>query len=158
SPAMAARAADGTAGTGSSSARNGPRPTNIILIVTDDQRADTLRFMPNVERLLAGHGITFSHYYVTTSLCCPSRSSILTGQYSRHTGVFDNVGTHGGAVAFDDHSTVATWLSRGGYTTALVGKYLNGYPGFGRCYFPPGWSRWDALASEPEAHYYDYTV
>src|SRR5207248_1114286 len=84
--------------------------------------------------------------------------SILTGQYSRHTGVFDNVGTHGGAVAFDDHSTVATWLSRGGYTTALVGKYLNGYPSFGRCYFPPGWSRWDALASEPEAHYYDYTV
>ena len=131
---------------------------NLILIVTDDQRADTLRYMPNVERLLVGHGVTFSRYYVTTSLCCPSRASLLTGQYSRHTGVFDNVGPHGGAVAFDDRSTLATWLAGDGYATALVGKYLNGYPSFGQCYFPPGWTRWDALDSEPEAHYFDYTL
>ena len=131
---------------------------NLILIVTDDQRADTIRFMPNVRRLLATHGVTFRRFYVTTSLCCPARAGILTGQYARHTGVFDNVGPHGGANAFHDRSTIATWLSDGGYTTALVGKYLNGYSRFGRCYFPPGWSEWDALASEPEAHYFDYPL
>jgi arylsulfatase A-like enzyme len=150
--------APGSGGAVQGSAANAARRPNLILIVTDDQRADTLRFMPNVQRLLAGHGVTFPNFYVTTSLCCPSRTSILTGQYSRHTGVFDNVGAHGGAVAFDDRSTLATWLSGAGYTTALVGKYLNGYPSFGRCYFPPGWTEWDALASEPEAHYYDYTL
>jgi arylsulfatase A-like enzyme len=167
SPAFATEGSSGRARPGVSAAFGGGTPAaslgtagrpNIILIVTDDQRADTLRFMPNVRRLLGGHGVTFRNFYVTTSLCCPARTSILTGQYSRHTGVYDNVGPRGGAVAFDDRSTVATWLSGAGYTTGLVGKYLNGYPSLGRCYFPPGWNEWDALASEPEAHYYDYVL
>jgi N-acetylglucosamine-6-sulfatase len=150
--------ASATGGDGSAAARTGGRRPNVILIVTDDQRADTLRYMPNVKRLLAGHGVTFRRFYVTTSLCCPSRASILTGQYSRHTGVFDNVGPHGGAIAFDDHSSLATWLASGGYRTALVGKYLNGYTSLGRCYFPAGWSEWNAVSSEPEAQYFDYTI
>src|SRR6266542_3766309 len=57
---------------------------NLVLILTDDQRWDTLWAMPNVRHLLADHGVTFDDAFVTTSLCCPSRASILTGRYSRH--------------------------------------------------------------------------
>jgi N-acetylglucosamine-6-sulfatase len=72
--------------------------------------------------LLADHGVTFSNAFVTPPVCCPARSRILTGQYSRHTGVLDNKAPNGGALAFDDRSSLATWLSSGGYETALVGK------------------------------------
>ena len=54
-------------------------PPNIVLILTDDQRADTLRFMPNVQRLLVGNGIAFTNGYVVNPVCCPSRASSLTG-------------------------------------------------------------------------------
>jgi N-acetylglucosamine-6-sulfatase len=153
-----APAARGPSPGAAATASGGDRPLNVVLIVTDDQRADTLRFMPNVERLLAGHGVTFRNFFVTTPLCCPSRASILTGQYSRHTGVLDNFGPDGGAMSFDDHSTVSTWLANAGYTNALVGKYLNQYSALGRCYFPPGWDEWDARISEPQSHYFDYTL
>jgi N-acetylglucosamine-6-sulfatase len=136
----------------------GGRP-NIVLILTDDQRADTLFAMPNVRRLLGGHGITFPNAFVTTSFCCPSRTSILTGLYSHHTGVLSDAPPDGGAPAFDDRSTIATWLSDAGYETAFVGKYLNAYTQLGPTYVPPGWDEWDAIASEPIAsRYYGYTL
>ncbi len=98
---------------------------NLVLIVTDDQRWDLLQSMPNVEHLLAAQGLTFTNFFVTTSLCCPSRTSILTGQYSRHTGVYGGSDPkHGDARAFHDSSTLATWLQDSGYETAMVGKYL----------------------------------
>src|SRR5436190_24324364 len=55
---------------------------NIVLLLTDDQRWNTLWAMPNVQRLLADHGVTFRNGFVVNSLCCPSRASILTGRYS----------------------------------------------------------------------------
>jgi N-acetylglucosamine-6-sulfatase len=132
---------------------------NIILILTDDQRADSLGVMPNVRRLLAARGVTFTNAFTTTSLCCPSRTSTLTGQYSRHTDVLSNWPPDGGAPAFHDGSTVATWLHRAGYTTGLVGKYLNQYELLGRRYIPPGWDEWDVYASQPELNYYGgYTL
>jgi arylsulfatase A-like enzyme len=129
-----------------------------VFILSDDQRADTLYAMPNVQRLLGAHGVTFTHFYATTPVCCPSRSSFLTGQYSHHTGVLDNVGPDGGAKAFDDRSTVATWLHDAGYTTGLFGKYLNGYPELDKCRVPPGWSTWNALDAEPLNTYYGFTL
>ena len=131
---------------------------NIVFILTDDQRLDTLSFMPNVKELLAAHGVTFTNAFVTTSLCCPSRASILTGQYSRHTGVLSNVPPDGGAPSLRDASTVATWLHDGGYRTALVGKYLNAYNLLdGR--IPPGWDYWAAIDNDAErSHYYDFTL
>jgi N-acetylglucosamine-6-sulfatase len=131
---------------------------NIILIVTDDQRWNTLWAMPNVRRDLVAHGVTFTNSFVTTSLCCPSRASILTGQYSRHTGVYNDAGRHGGAPAFTDTSTLATWLHGAGYQTALVGKYLNDYNLMPH-HEPPGWSEWDAIASpSPAIRSYDYKL
>ena len=136
-----------------------PGRPNLILIVTDDQRWDTLWAMPKLERLLAGHGVTFANSFVTTSLCCPSRTSILTGEYSRHTGVRGDSPPVGGAPAFHDGSTLATWLHGAGYTTGMIGKYLNDYPMLGRAYIPPGWDEWDAIDEDrPALLYYDYSL
>jgi N-acetylglucosamine-6-sulfatase len=131
------------------------RPS-IVLILTDDQRWDTLWSMPNVHDLLVGHGVTFSNGFVVNSLCCPSRTSILTGQYSHTTRVYKNRPPYGGFQTFgnQDRSTVATWLHAAGYTTGLVGKYLNSYEN--TKYIPPGWDRWVAFSGPTD--YYDYTL
>ena len=85
--------------------------------------------------------------------CCPSRASILTGRYSHSNGVYTNQNgqPHGGFRAFDDRSTVATWLDEAGYRTAMLGKYFNGYEG---PYVPPGWDRW--FATYVNGAFYDY--
>lgn len=141
---------------GSSSGSDG-RP-NIVLIITDDQRWDTLGVMPNVQAMLGDQGVTFENAMVTTPLCCPSRASLLTGRYSRHTGVHRNGPPDGGAPAFDDSSTLATWLHDVGYSTSLVGKYLNGYRLLEEGYVPPGWDDWHVTTGLPEIEYYGYTL
>ena len=133
---------------------------NIVLILTDDQRWDTLWSMPIVQRDLVHQGVTFKNAFVVNSLCCPSRASFLTGGYSHTTGVYSNNPPHGGFESFrpDEHSTIATWLHKAGYTTALIGKYLNHYGNAGKLgYVPPGWSRWVALAIDT-VKYYDYAL
>jgi N-acetylglucosamine-6-sulfatase len=143
-------------------ARSAPRAAvaahpNIVVILADDQRADSNVRMRNVQRLLAAHGVTFTNAFVTTSECCPSRASLLTGQYSHRTGVVQNFGP-ASYPKFDESSNLAVWLHDGGYTTGLVGKYLNDYTVYGRHHIPPGWSRWQAIDSRPEEKYYDYTL
>jgi N-acetylglucosamine-6-sulfatase len=127
-----------------------PQP-NIVFVLTDDLSSDLLPYMPNVRRLQQ-RGTTFSNYFVTDSLCCPSRASILTGQYPHDTGIFRNTGADGGFLAFHarglEQDTYATNLQGVGYRTGLLGKYLNQYePGrirtaFGGPYVPPGWTDW----------------
>ena len=128
-------------------------PPNIVLVLTDDQRWDTLGAMPTVQRELVAKGVTFTNAFATNPLCCPSRATLLTGRYSHGTGVYLNTGRFGGFGAFDPSSTVATWLDGRGYTTALVGKYLNGYVGSEA---PPGWDRWIAFSGAPD--YFNYTL
>jgi N-acetylglucosamine-6-sulfatase len=127
-----------------------PQP-NIVFVLTDDLAGDLLPYMPNVRRLQQ-RGTSFSNYFVTDSLCCPSRASILTGQYPHNTGIFRNTGPDGGFIAFHDfgleHGTYATSLQGVGYRTALMGKYLNQYSpsrirtALGGPYVPPGWTDW----------------
>lgn len=128
-------------------------PPNIVLILSDDQRADTLAAMPNVRELLAARGTTFENAFVSNSLCCPSRTTILTGNYSHLTGVYGNRAPYGGFRSFRDSSTLATWLDDAGFETALVGKYLNDYE---TSYVPPGWDDWVAFAGDPG--YYNYRL
>jgi N-acetylglucosamine-6-sulfatase len=121
-----------------------PRP-NVIVILTDDQTSDTLPTDPPAMPWLQsqifgrpeGHWLWFPNAFLSTPLCCPSRASILTGQYAHHTGVLDN---HQGE-NLDESNTLATWLQGAGYTTALFGKYLNEYPWDRGPYVPAGWSR-----------------
>jgi N-acetylglucosamine-6-sulfatase len=133
-------------------------PPNIVLILTDDQRVDTLRVMPSVQRFLVEQGMTLRRAIVTNPLCCPSRATILTGRYSHTTGVYTNGGVDGGWSAFQrsESDTIATALQAAGYRTALIGKYLNGYRG-NEVYVPPGWDRWFAFAEQNGA-YYDYEI
>lgn len=122
----------------------GGRRPNIVFILTDDLAWNLVQFMPHVLAMQKA-GVTFANYFVTDSLCCPSRSSIFTGRYPHDTGVFRNTGADGGYLVFRDRghesATFATWLSAAGYRTAMLGKYLNGY-------LPakhpraPGWSSW----------------
>ena len=129
----------------------GQRP-NIVFVLTDDLSMDLIRYMPAVQALQA-RGLTFDNYFVSDSLCCPSRSSIFTGNFPHDTGVFTNSGPGGGIRAFyghgDENDTFNVALQRAGYRTAMMGKYLNGYLEGPRrspvpsTYVPPGWSEWD---------------
>jgi arylsulfatase A-like enzyme len=135
-------------------------PPSIVLIVTDDQRWNTLWAMPTVQSELVGHGVRFKNGFVVNSLCCPSRASILTGRYSHGTNVYRNGMVPYGYQDFDEGSTVATWLQAAGYRTGLVGKYLGGYSEDLVAHIPAGWDRWFAFVS-PDAgngDYYDYSV
>jgi hypothetical protein len=134
------------------------RRPSIVLILTDDQRWDTLWAMGHVQEVLKQHGVTFKNAFVTNSLCCPSRTTILTGKYSHSTGVYSNAPPHGGFPSFHDRTTIATVLHGAGYRTALIGKYLNAYRAAAHAgYAPPGWDRWFAFAGD-NGHYYSYDV
>jgi N-acetylglucosamine-6-sulfatase len=137
---------------------------NLVVVLTDDQRAETLAGMPNVASLLVDRGTTFSRAMVPTSLCCPSRASMLTGSYAHDTGVWTNVRPDGGWWAFHENGneqhTVAVALQQSGYRTALVGKYFNI---FGRWaapgYRPPGWDEFAAFnTTNRSGAYYNYTL
>lgn len=132
---------------------DGERP-NVVVIVTDDQRWDELDGMPIVQHELMANGVTFTNGFVVNPLCCPSRASILTGQWSHTSGVYRQIPPHGRFETMRDGSTMATWLDGAGYETALVGKYLDGYqhPALSG-YVPPGWDRWVAFVHSSYENY-----
>jgi N-acetylglucosamine-6-sulfatase len=131
---------------------------NVVLILSDDQRSGTA-VMKNVGTLLADHGVTFTDAHVTTSLCGPSRASILTGQYSHHTGVFDNFGPHSYPAFREESNDLGVWMHRAGYETALVGKYVNSYTDkYVHHTIPPGWDDWQVMDSIPMEEYYNYSI
>ena len=137
---------------------------NVILILTDDQRFDSLFAMPHVRRELMANGVTFDQAIVSNSVCCPSRASILTGGYSHTTHVYTNVYTswspYGAWPAFrdagDEKGTIAATLHEAGYRTALFGKYLNDFNGR---HAPVGWDRFSTFVDSPMGGaYYDYSL
>jgi N-acetylglucosamine-6-sulfatase len=124
------------------SPRHQPRP-NIVFVLTDDLSWDLVQYMPHVQQMQR-EGMTFTDYFVTDSLCCPSRSSIFSGQYPHNHGVLTNTPPTGGFSAFRrgaEAETFATALRGLGYRTSLMGKYLNGYEAQAH-YVPPGWTNW----------------
>ncbi len=143
------------------SSEQGRKP-NIIYVLSDDLSWNLVRYMPHVQQM-SKQGTTFSNYFVTDSLCCPSRSSILTGQYPHNTGVFTNNGDDGGYGAFmkngDEEKCYAPALRKAGYRTGFMGKYLNGYQpkdtsGTDHPYVPPDWNEWDVAGNGyPEFNY-----
>ena len=77
----------------------GSRP-NFILILTDDQTRADLAFMPQVQALLVRQGTSFTRFLVSSPLCCPSRASLLRGQYVHNHNVWDNGPSPGGFFGF----------------------------------------------------------
>jgi arylsulfatase A-like enzyme len=136
---------------------------NVVLIVTDDQRWDMLSRMPNVQTSLADLGTTFANAFVTDPLCCPSRTSILRGQYSHSTKIYEVARLWGGYSKVKKFglqgSMLPTWLNDAGYETGLVGKYMNLYSPTKALDVPPGWDYWAAHAPRsPNDYYYNYTM
>jgi len=129
---------------------------NIVFVLTDDLSWDLVQYMPHVLQMQKD-GVTFTNYFVTDSLCCPSRSSIFTGRYPHDTGIFRNTGADGGYLAFltrgHERATFATALATAGYRPAMLGKYLNGY--LPRQHPPaPGWAMWAVAGNGyPEFNY-----
>jgi arylsulfatase A-like enzyme len=135
-----------------------PRP-NIVLITTDDEADDDMRWMPRTRRLLGRAGVTFRDSVSPHPLCCPARAEILTGQFAQNNGVRTNEGQpHGGFRAMNSYrDTIGPWLQAAGYRTAFVGKFLNGY----RSTSPrvPGWNQWHPLLEDMGAYrYYDFAT
>lgn len=130
---------------------------NIVVVITDDQPAldgRLMNYLPVAKEIWVDHGLTFTDMHSSTPRCCPARATDLTGLYAHHHGVIENK-----AALFKPQMTLATQLHAVGYSTMLVGKYLNAY---GRCskpfcapHIPPGWDRWAAF-SDPD--YYNYTL
>lgn len=119
---------------------DGAKPRNVIFILVDDLRYDAMGFMghpflktPHIDALAAG-GANFSNAFVTTSLCSPSRASILTGQFMHNHRVVDN-----NDLAPEDAIFFPQYLQQAGYQTAFVGKWhMGGHSDAPR----PGFDHW----------------
>jgi len=133
---------------------------NIVVIMTDDQTLESMRVMDNVNSEIAAEGMTFERSYVNFPLCCPSRATLLTGQYAHNHGVLDNEPPAGGYGVFQSaHGTdnLVTWLDGSGYLTGHVGKYFNGYGEDDPAFVPQGWDEWyGAVPSAQQV--YDYRL
>jgi arylsulfatase A-like enzyme len=150
-----------------------PRPS-FVVIQTDDQTLEELgaaysaypgapatRAMPNTIELLAKRGETFTQYYASYSLCCPSRVTLMTGRYAHNHNVRGNVQPEGGFSGFQARNAynhnLATWLQGAGYRTIHIGKFLNGYgeaPFNDGTAIPPGWSAWHTVENDDATHYF----
>jgi N-acetylglucosamine-6-sulfatase len=123
-------------------------PPNIIFILTDDLDTISLEYMPRVKQYLEDEGVYMTEYFASLPICGPSRASILTGQFAHNSGIKSNSKPFGGYDTFHstglETKTIAVDLQRAGYRTALLGKYLNGYPTnvVKKTYVPPGWNYW----------------
>ncbi len=112
---------------------------NIVLVLSDDHRYDFMRFFPQAPAFLetpnmdhmAQQGAHLVNAFVSTSLCSPSRASILTGQYMHHHHIVDNQRPEPPGTTF-----FPQYLQKAGYQTAFIGKWHMGHeqddprPGF----------------------------
>jgi arylsulfatase A-like enzyme len=137
-----------------------------VFILADDQDMQSMPYMPKLNSLIASQGVTFRQSFGTTSLCAPSRASLLTGLYGHNHTVRSNQVPQGGesvfAAAGHEASNAATWLKTAGYRTILVGKYMNAYPTGAETFIPPGWDDWHAdyaPAGDPDSgNYLDWFI
>ena len=151
--ALAARDAAG--------ASNAP---NVVFILTDDMTSSELAGMPNVQSLLVGQGTRFNRAYVSFPLCCPSRATMLGGQYMHNHGVHGNFPPTGSWIKFRDResSALPVRLDQDGYYNVHIGKYMNGYGGYDTLKespipVPPGWDEWYGKVAE-DALYFNYQL
>ena len=156
--ALAVLLVSGVWGSAAREAEGATAKPNIVFILADDMRKDDLKYMPKTRSVLGDKGMTFSNAFVSNALCCPTRATIMRGQYAHNTGVWSNKGSKGGWPAYrnngNEKDNMATRLDAAGYRTGLFGKYLNEYPG--ATDEPPGWDRW--FAHTDGTQYYDYKI
>jgi arylsulfatase A-like enzyme len=138
-------------------------PPNIVFILTDDLDYAAIDHMPQLKALITDQGTTLSNFLISMPLCCPSRATILRGQYGHSTQIMGNDLPFGGFFKFselgEEESTCATWLQDAGYRTMLAGKYLNAFPGNDDLmHIPVGWTEWYSPMQGEPYFQYDYTL
>ncbi len=133
---------------------------NFVVIMVDDMSYQHLDHMKKTRQLMAGQGTTFTNFIISHPLCCPSRATLMTGQYDQNNQVRSNGKPDGGFSVFratDQSTTLASALSRSGYSTTLIGKYLNGTPATAGK--QPGWTNWHSFVVNGRKNdYYNYYI
>ncbi len=138
---------------------------NVVLLLADDLDWPLFDDVPRLSEFM-DQGTTLTNFVVTESLCCPSRSSIMRGQYVHNHKVISNIPqTGGGWQTFYDlgrqKDCLPVWLSEAGITTSHFGKYLNGFPSRKQkpTYTPPGWANFVSTTRGKVAYTgYNYTL
>ncbi|MFL5870017.1 MAG: sulfatase-like hydrolase/transferase, partial [Solirubrobacterales bacterium] len=142
----------------------GGRP-NVIVLLTDDQENLSMKVMKIVNKEMKQKGVAFKRYYTNFPLCCPSRTTMLTGEYAHNHGVLSNQAPDGGYGVFNElhgNDYLPLWLQAAGYRTSYIGKFLNEYAepdDYGTLPrdVPAGWNDWHVLAPS-KAEYFNYTL
>ncbi|GAB2785719.1 sulfatase [Streptomyces daliensis] len=132
----------GWAGLGDDGNPDAERKPNVVMVMTDDQWLESLRVMDRTRELFGEEGVEFERYYPSMPLCCPSRSTYLSGQFAHNNGVRHNGPPLGGYANLDDTNTLPVWMQKAGYVTSHIGKYPNGYGKKDPREVPPGWDEW----------------
>src|SRR5918999_2860244 len=130
-------------GCGASSEPRQQTKPNVLVLLTDDQTIESMRVMGGVRAELGASGTTFEQSFVSNPLCCPSRATLYTGQYTHNHGVIGNRPPEGGYGRLDKNEWLPVWLQRAGYHTVHIGKFMNRY-GLDALptEVPPGWDEW----------------
>jgi N-acetylglucosamine-6-sulfatase len=132
---------------------------NVVVVMTDDQTLESMRVMSAVRSTIAAEGTTFERAFVSNALCCPSRTTFFTGQYTHNHGVLGNRPPDGGYGRLDTSEWLPVWLRRAGYATVHIGKFLNRYgQDSPPTEVPPGWSEWYASVDPSTYHYTHYRL
>lgn len=146
-----------TAGGEPAPAQSASKP-NVVVVMTDDQTVEQMRALPNVQRLIGTQGTTFTRNFSTFPLCCPSRSTYLTGQYPQNHGVRGNSPPQGGFYKLDSSNTLPVWLRNAGYATTHIGKYPNGYGTHDPKQIPSGWQEWHGSVDPTTYNYRNFCL
>ncbi|KAH8308554.1 hypothetical protein KR044_009945, partial [Drosophila immigrans] len=132
---------------------------NIILILSDDQDIELhgLHPLQQTMKLFNTYGSQFTHAFASTPICCPSRASVLSGQYAHNHKTFNN-SLNGGCNGQlwrnkIEPRALPVLLQKNNYQTFFAGKYLNQYKGHE---VPPGWDDFHGLHGN--SRYYNYTL
>jgi arylsulfatase A-like enzyme len=147
---------------------------NIVLVVIDDMPKGMVDAMPYTAEVIRDLGVNFTTGCITTPLCGPSRTSLLLGRPAHSHGMWQNSGVVGGHKIIEplEDQTITAALNNAGYSTALFGKYMNGWAKGGGAIVPPGWDTFRAFrpfdggdgayynydligTGEPEPHYHE---
>jgi N-acetylglucosamine-6-sulfatase len=132
---------------------------NILVVMTDDMAATDVDVMPNVRRLLAKQGTTFTNAVDSFPLCCPARATFITGQYAHNHGLKGNFYPFGWYGLKDRRNILPRWLQKSGYNTAAIGKWLNGYGALdGHGEIPAGFDKWRGLLDVSAYDYYNFVM
>src|SRR3954447_7613342 len=148
----------GPAAARAATAQKDGRP-EILVVMTHDQAAADLAQMPNVKKLLARQGTTFTNAIDSFPLCCPSRATFITGQYAHNHGVLGNFYPYGWYGMKGRGDTLPAWLQKAGYRTALIGKWLNGYGAVdAHGEVPKGFDIWRGLLDVSAYDYFNFVM